>query len=403
MTNFSKQASINKQSLYETIGVLFYSTPWFKGTKGKIKQNKEDFVVHEILPNGEPILSGYEIGSDVGGMYVHCVLHKWGLDTFSAIKRISHDLRISEADFGYAGLKDASAETYQRISIWKVDVSRIMGFSCPGLELLNPIRQKFSIKLGDLLGNFFRIKFKDILYIPQDSEWRKFIDNIQSQGILNYYGLQRFGSTRPILHLIGRMILLEDYQGAIDVYLGTESQFEPEKITRLRNMYNNNNFKDLRKQFPNSYQIEKSLLKGLERGYSSKKTILSLPRPFLRLAISAYQSFICNKIISYIYKNKFSPIEALFTPLPGYDSKKEEFHPLVWEKMLSLLYDDRISLDDFRKTETFLRSKGSKRRTYFYVKDFSFQMNKSKKELTTMFSLPKGSYATIVCREISKN
>ncbi|MHA1331749.1 MAG: tRNA pseudouridine(13) synthase TruD [Candidatus Hodarchaeales archaeon] len=403
MTNFSDQPSINTQSLYQKIGVQYYFTPSFKGTSGNIIQREEDFIVHEILPNGQPIVSGCELGSDVGGMYVHCVLRKRGLDTFSAIKRISHDLGISEDDIGYAGLKDANAETYQRISIWNVDVSRIKGFSIPGLELLNPIRQKFSIKLGDLSGNLFKIKFRDISYIPTDSEWKEFIDYIQSHGILNYYDRQRFGSTRPILHLIGKMILLGDYQGAIDEYIGSKSQFEPKAIINLREMYRNTDPKELRKRFPNSYQIEKSLLLGLERGYSSKKTLLSLPRPFLRLSISSYQSYIFNKTISHVHNHELSSKEALFAPLPGYNSKLKEINPLIWEKMLSLLSEDGISLEDFGKTETYLRSKGSKRKTYFSVKDFHFKINRSKRELSTVFSLPKGCYGTIVCREISKN
>ena len=91
-----------------------------------------------------------------------CVLWKSGFDTFRAINKLSSFLGIEEKDFGFAGLKDAVAETYQRISIWNIDISFIERINIPNIKLFHPIRQKFAIKTGDLLGNYFKIKIQDI-------------------------------------------------------------------------------------------------------------------------------------------------------------------------------------------------------------------------------------------------
>ncbi|WP_455463647.1 tRNA pseudouridine(13) synthase TruD, partial [Candidatus Hodarchaeum mangrovi] len=194
MTIFSNDLKDFNASL--SVGILYFSVPFFKGTGGKIKQTEEDFIVYEILPNGIPIKDGSELGPSLGGMYTHCVLVKSGIDTFTAIKRISQALKIPEKDIGYAGLKDAKAKTYQRISLWGTNFSQFSSLSISNLQLINPIRQKFGVKIGDLSGNLFDIQIKDINRNPSKFEWNFLIKTLNTSGLLNYFGKQRFGSVR---------------------------------------------------------------------------------------------------------------------------------------------------------------------------------------------------------------
>ena len=225
-------------NLEESTGINGYLLD-FKRIQGTIKQLPEDFIVREILPDGKVIVDGSEIGSDVGGMYTHFVLWKRGLDTYSALKKIATFCLLQEKDFGFAGLKDAQAVSLQRISVWGLQKNCLEKINIPNIRIINPIRQKFSIGLGSLNGNQFQVRIRDTSEEIDNELWFKFRKEALEKGFLNFFGLQRFGSKRPILHLVGRYLIQEQYSDAIDAYLGNVSDFENEKLTSLRKRYLN--------------------------------------------------------------------------------------------------------------------------------------------------------------------
>ena len=227
----------NYYLIESSIGIRGYRTSNIPGLGGIIKKYPSDFIVHEITPTGTPIFNGSKIGEDVGGMFIHCILRKENLDTYSAIKAISNCLGVPEDDFGYAGLKDSKALTYQRISIWNVSIEQVQKVDIPRIALMQPIRQKFAIKIGDLKGNYFQITIRDVQNQWDNTTWQLFIDLLNKNGLLNYYGAQRFGSKRPVLHLIGKLLLQEKYNDIIDTYVGKTNPSENPVITSLRQQY----------------------------------------------------------------------------------------------------------------------------------------------------------------------
>jgi tRNA pseudouridine13 synthase len=389
-------------SVESIIGIHGYHTPELKGMGGKTRQRNEDFIVREIPPSGKPIFDGSEIGEDLGGLYIHCVLCKSGFDTFRAIKKLSSLLRIPEKDFGFAGLKDAAAETYQRISIWNIDIRYIERINLPKIRLFHPIRQKFAVKTGDLLGNYFKIRIQDIQGDWNKKDLENLKNNLELNGVLNFYGPQRFGSTRPILHLIGKLLLQNKYSEVIEKYLGATSPLENEKIVELRQEYNNTrSSSNLIEKFPHSYRIERMLLKGLETNHSSKSIVLSLPKQFLRLAISAYQSYLFNRILSYINETDIPLSSNLVIPLPGYQTNRKQTSKEIWEKQTSFLEEDTLDLQSFYHEQAMLRSKGSLRNAILYPTQFNCSQLGTE-GIKVIFCLSKGSYGTTVLREITK-
>lgn len=391
-------------SVESIIGIHGYKIPQFTGTGGKIKQQNKDFIVREIPPSGKPIFDGSEIGEDLGGMYIHCVLWKKGIDTFSAIKRLSNSWKKAEKDFGFAGLKDAAAETYQRISIWNINKSRIKDTNLLKVRVFHPIRQKFAVRIGDLLGNFFEIVIRDIRREWNKVDWEHFKLHLESKGVLNFYGLQRFGAKRPILHLIGKYLVQEKYSDAIDKYLGETSPLEHENITKLRQEYlETRSYSALRLKFPYSYSIEKTLLIGLGRHLSAKNIILSLPRSFLRLAISAYQAFLFNKVLSYLNEINFPLLSDLVIPIPGYQIIRKQTCEEIWDRLKALLEEDTLNFQSFRHNQPNLSSKGSLRKAILVPTKFKYShIDIEKRRSKVSFCLPKGSYGTVVIREITK-
>lgn len=389
-------------SVESIIGIHGYNTPEMEGTGGKIKQRNKDFIVREIPPSGKPIFDGSEIGEDLGGLFIHCVLWKSGFDTFRAIKKLSSLFRITEKDFGFAGLKDAAAETYQRISIWNIDIRHIERINLPKIRLFHPIRQKFAVKTGDLLGNHFKIRIQDIRIDWNNIDLEYLKKNLELKGVFNFFGPQRFGSTRPILHLIGKLLIQDRYSEVIDNYLGATSPLENEKIVELRQEYCDiRSYSNLKDKFPNSYRIERMLLKGLETNHSSKSIVLSLPKQFLRLAISAYQSYLFNRVLSYINEADIPLSGNLAIPLPGYQSVRKQTSEEIWEKLTAFLEEDTLDYQSFYHEQAMLRSKGTLRNAILFPTQFNCSQL-GIEAIEVIFCLPKGSYGTTVIREIIK-
>ena len=170
------------------LGLNVYSTK-FSGTNGKIKQNNKDFEVSEVISE-----KALDTISEETGFAVYN-LRKNGIDT-------NHALHDVEKRFGLVlralGLKDSNAITEQFVqaktisrSLEKIDGKKYsltrIGFS------------KKPIAKQDMLGNKFKIKISDSTKdISQFNEHDK---------ILNFFGYQRFGSKRPITHLVGKAII----------------------------------------------------------------------------------------------------------------------------------------------------------------------------------------------------
>jgi len=374
----------------------------FKGIQGVIKQFPEDFIVREILPDGTVIFDGSEIGSDVGGMYTHFVLQKRGLDTYSALKKIAKACSLEEKDFGFAGLKDAQAVSFQRISVWGKQKSCLEKINIPNLRIINPIRQKFSIHIGGLAGNQFQVKIRDISEKIENEQWLKFCREASNRGFLNFFGLQRFGSKRPVLHLVGQYLLEEKYSYAIDSYLGNFSNFEHEKISSLRERYRNGeNPSNLLNEFPRSYTFERAMMRGLVKRKSPERIILSLSQYFLRLAISAYQSYLYNIVLQNLHKSKYPLLPETRIPLVGYSTDFSAFSEELSFLVKDQLTKDNLILNSFKHKHKLLRTKGFSRDAIAKPTGLKFIPSGSEKNtLQLVFNLTKGSYATMFLREV---
>ena len=391
-------------NLEESTGIKGYLLN-FKRIQGVIKHLPEDFIVREILPDGKVIFNGSEIGSDVGGMYTHFILWKRGLDTFSALKKIASVCHLQENDFGFAGLKDAQAVTLQRISVWGLQKNCLEKVEIPNVKIINPIRRKFSIGLGDLTGNQFQIAIRNLSESINEEIWLNFRGEAMDRGFLNFFGLQRFGSKRPILHHVGRYLLQQNYSDAIDVYLGNLSYYENEKLTGLRERYiNHENPSSIMNEFPKSYSFERGMLKGLANKKSPERIILSLPQYFLRLAISAYQSYIFNITLQKLHKIRFPSLKETRIPLVGYSTDLSSLNEELAEILAECLENDDLDLTSFNHKHKKLRTKGTDRVAIVKPIDLRFNFSNSEKDpFQIIFNLTKGSYATMFLREVLQN
>jgi len=166
-----------------------------KGIRGKLK-TPEDFIVKEII--NPKFLLRYKRENkieEMSGPYSLFLLKKKNLTTEQAISKISKIFSLR--DFGYAGLKDRFAVTYQYVTV----KGKIGEYSDENIEISDIRKINRPIAVGDLIGNEFIITL-------HDCKLNKINENVYAiaQGIPNYFGPQRFGKNKNN-HVFGKLIL----------------------------------------------------------------------------------------------------------------------------------------------------------------------------------------------------
>ena len=381
------------------IGISVYTTK-FPTVNGKIKENESDFVVKEIL--SEKALSSFD--NDEG--HAIYILKKSGIDT-------NHALTDVEKRYGLVlkslGLKDANAKTEQYVYTYRQlkPLDNIQGKNYS----LNKIGfAKKPISKRQMLGNLFEIKISGITEsLPSITGDEK---------ILNYFGYQRFGSRRPITHLVGRSIIKGEYSQALDYILSYSSKYDSEKNNEIRKLiFERKSESEILKFIPNSMDIEKNLLKQLSVDKDPKNAIRSIPLSMRRFYIQAYQSYLFNKTLSFAYefeedmftptqddvcfdknaeigKYQNDPEQKLAIPLIGHSYYKKSRFDYYIKKILDeeLLSPQEFFIKDFQE----ISIDGGFRTASIDYNNLSIEQNLIK------FQLPRGSYATILLREILK-
>ncbi|UFS63737.1 tRNA pseudouridine(13) synthase TruD [Sulfurimonas sp. HSL-3221] len=146
------------------------------------KQSVRDFVVNEIplypfTGNGE-----------------HLILHvrKKNLSTWDLISLLAKYLGIKGREIGYAGLKDKNAMTTQYISLPKKFEKKLEGFSHENVKILEKTYHKNKIHMGHLKGNRFFIRLKKVTPTAA-KKIDEALKQIAVYGMPNFFGYQRFG------------------------------------------------------------------------------------------------------------------------------------------------------------------------------------------------------------------
>jgi tRNA pseudouridine13 synthase len=308
----------------------------------QIKQLPEDFVVKEI--SNVKFLDK--------GNYLYFRLKKKNWNTLDAAKEISKRLRVPIKNIGFAGSKDKKAVTEQLISVKMRGNRHFDNLKIKDMKLGFMGYGNEPITLGDLEGNYFEIVIRNL-----DS-----FDIKTPKKIINYFGEQRFSKNNIE---VGKCLIKKDFKKACEI---------------LELEVKNNDF------------------------IGALKII---PRRLLKMYAHAYQSFIWNETVTEAV-GKGIKVEEV--PLVGFCTELTEYGEKTREIIENILTKENLILTDFIiKQVPELSLEGNVRKVFIEVKDFKVlektkdELNKTKKKIKVSFSLPKGSYATVVIKEIVNN
>lgn len=152
------------------------------GIGGRIKSQPEDFEVEE-LPAYEPCGSG-------DFLYLWLEKRDMGAEYFQ--RQVARRLGVAPGEVGTAGLKDRHAVTRQMVSVPAGVEAQLGQLEGDGIRLLRVSRHTNKLRPGHLHGNRFRIRIREVE--PEAGErLGPLLERLRREGLPNFYGPQRFG------------------------------------------------------------------------------------------------------------------------------------------------------------------------------------------------------------------
>jgi len=337
------------------------------------KQTPRDFVVEEL-----PL---YEFSGE--GEHLILFVRKKNLSTNEMVGQIARYLGIKNKEIGYAGLKDKHAMTKQYISLHKKHEEALENFNFEGIKILSKTYHNNKIRIGHLKGNRFYIKVKKVN--PTDAlKIDEALKNIASLGMPNFFGYQRFGNDGDN-HILGeklakgearernprvKKLLINAYQSHLfNLWLSRRleinslvASFEPQEIENLLNLPND-----------------------------EVKKMKAQKHPFKLLSGDIMEHYPHGRLFDYEGTkedlDRFNEHDISVTGmLCGKKVRKATSFAFEIEKE----FDDEINAD------------GARRYAWVYPSDVEGRFNPIEAQYEMNFTLPKGSYATVLIEEIAK-
>ena len=150
----------------------------------KFKVTSADFIVRETLsfePAGE-------------GTHAYLYIEKTDTNTEWLSRQLARFAGIEPRDIGYAGLKDRNAVTSQWFSVNLEGITEPDwdDFNIAGVTLLTKTRHRKKLKRGTIKHNQFEIVLRDVdkNKVPEINDR---ITRLNVSGVPNYFAQQRFG------------------------------------------------------------------------------------------------------------------------------------------------------------------------------------------------------------------
>jgi len=334
------------------------------GIGGRIKDRPEDFEVEEV-PAYEPCGEGE---------YLYLWIEKRDMGAEYFARQVAKRLDIPSSEVGTAGMKDRHAVTRQMVSVPAIALDRLDQLNGDGITLLRHSRHGNKLKPGHLHGNRFRILVRDAT-ANVEALLPPLLDGLRQAGLPNFYGAQRFG------------------HGGETVQMG---------FALLRN-------------------------EPLPTGQDGRR--LNARSPFLRkLALSAAQSALFNQCLASRMNDGLLrrvlpgdvmakwPFGGMFVAEdiereqarfdaretvsagPIFGRKTFPTQAQAAEREAAVLTDAGLTRASFQGFGKLVQ--GTRRHNLVYLDDLSAGIEAEGVRLT--FSLPAGSYATVLLREITK-
>jgi len=427
----------------QAVGMGAYLTD-FRGIGGLIKVLPEDFEVWEVLNGGLDAREAFENWRPPAIpplKHALVVVRKRDRETLRVAADLAELLGIRLRAVKTYGLKDRRAVAWQFMVVPARSVlDRMEGPMALRRAMALVVGEAHSVELSELLFNRFRVLVREA---EADRELLDcFVSEVTTRGVPNFYGLQRFGVSRPITHVIGYHMVRGDLDAAARAFVGLSTPYEPAHILEFRRSFAESGDWDwAARNVPKSLVYERALLSHLARNPGDfVGAFRRLPLRIRRLFVESYASYVFNRALTENVRDGLpldEPLEgdlvarpdrfgrperrvysvnrwnlseaakrvregtmAILMPHPGHSIRLPQNER--GKAILRILEEDGLRPSSFRLKELAeAGSRGGYRPVLLRPLHLSARAVGEREVLVEM-ALPRGSFATVVLRELMK-
>jgi tRNA pseudouridine13 synthase len=270
---------------------MTYLTADLPGIGGTIKERPEDFLVEE-----QPL---YEPAG--AGEHLYLCIEKRGITTFDVVRHLSRSFHVNRRDVGYAGLKDKQAVTRQHFSIWLPGASQdvvdegLRAAADGPVTILWAQRHGNKLRRGHLAANRFVIRVRQVDPMAVVHAHRV-LAVLERRGAPNYVGEQRFGY-RGDNAVLGRLLLQGRWQEFLDCLLGQPRPGETQETQLLRQLYDQQDYAGALAHTTPGLRQERQALEAMARGRSPEQAVMRIDEQQREFFVSAAQSAVFNDVL----------------------------------------------------------------------------------------------------------
>lgn len=302
--------------LAQAIGLIGYATD-HDGIGGKIKARVTDFRVEEMATS---------IHLDNRGRFTVAKVSLTNWETNRFCNQLAAKLRIPRNRIFFAGTKDKRAVTSQLFVI-DAPMNKVAQVELPDvdIEVLGRTHQK--IGFGNHRGNRFTIVVRgccDREGRPlSDAQALAEVERIQASmastlganRFPNWIGPQRFGSGRPVTPIVGRHVVLGQWEEAVMTYLSMEGPNEKAEAAEVRAKIRNSGVQEeLLEELPRWMGFERRMIEHLLNNEGDHVgAFQKLPTNLQLMTVHALQSIVFNKSL----QRRLDAGLPLATPVSG--------------------------------------------------------------------------------------
>ncbi len=250
-----------------------------------------------------------------GSYCVYQATKRW-LTTPELQQRLAQQLGVPPSSLAFPALKDKAAVATQHFSLRGAGAGRLAG---PGFSVRMVGRLARPLTAGDLRGNRFTVTLRG-LPPGEAADLGERLAAVAAEGLPNYFDRQRFGSYMPGGVFMGKAILQGDAQAALRAYLAQPAPGESPALGAFKVLAGAHwgDWDMLFQHAPRSNH--RSLLTFLRDHPADFRKALNLITPrLLPLLLSAYQSFLWNRMVSRFLQARLAggPAQVSFVEVAG--------------------------------------------------------------------------------------
>jgi tRNA pseudouridine13 synthase len=382
----------------------------------RYKTQPEDFIVEELI--ALPLVSS--------GRFAVYRVRKQGVTTLRVRAQMAQMLRVPHSAVVFPALKDKDAVAVQYAAVCSTGTAHLTG---DGFEAEFVGRSPRPLTPADIVANQFTIGLRD-LSAGEAARLPERLAQVARFGLPNYFDQQRFGSLAPGEEHIGKRILQRDAEGALRAYLTHRFVGDPARVRKFK-AFAHDHWGDWDELFdaaprPSNFRSVLTYLRDHPTEY--RKALNLITRRILSLYLAAYQSLLWNRIAARYLAARLGEAAACVDiageQLPIYHELPPHFErdlviPLPSHRAVyadpeldviaaRVLAEEGLALHDLkaRILKKAYLSKG-KRALLLVPRDTQASAAQpddlfpGQRKLTLTFTLPRGSYATLVLKALS--